>query len=77
MRGLSVFRPNRADRVGRAKRGKQEKMSDATATRPRVAFQGEPGAFSSQAAEKLLGSQLTLAPCESFDVMFAAVENGA
>jgi len=42
---------------------------------PRVAFQGEPGAFSSQAARKLLGDSVTLVPCETFDQMFAAVEN--
>ncbi|MEP7338350.1 MAG: prephenate dehydratase [Acidobacteriota bacterium] len=43
---------------------------------PRVAFQGELGAFSSQAARKLLGDGITLAPCETFDQMFASVENG-
>ncbi|MFN0110877.1 MAG: prephenate dehydratase [Blastocatellia bacterium] len=44
---------------------------------PRVAFQGEPGAFSSQAARKLLGEGVELIPCETFEQMFAAVENGA
>lgn len=44
---------------------------------PRVAFQGEPGAFSSQAARKLLGENVSLVPCETFDQMFASVENGA
>ncbi len=44
---------------------------------PRVAFQGEPGAFSSQAARKLLGEDVSLVPCETFDQMFALVENGA
>lgn len=43
---------------------------------PRVAFQGEPGAFSSQAARKLLGENVSLVPCETFDQMFASVENG-
>jgi prephenate dehydratase len=43
---------------------------------PRVAFQGELGAFSSQAARKLLGDGITLAPCETFEQMFASVENG-
>lgn len=41
----------------------------------RVAFQGEPGAFSSQAARKLLGDEITLVPCETFEQMFASVEN--
>lgn len=40
-----------------------------------VAFQGEPGAFSSEAAFKLLGPAIRLIPCESFDKMFAAVES--
>ncbi len=42
-----------------------------------VAFQGEAGAFSSEAARKLLGDAIELLPCESFAQMFAAVENGA
>jgi prephenate dehydratase len=45
--------------------------------RPRVAFQGEPGSFSSAAARKLLGEEAELVPCETFDQMFASVENGA
>ncbi|HEX4948839.1 MAG TPA: prephenate dehydratase [Blastocatellia bacterium] len=40
----------------------------------RVAFQGEPGAFSTEAAHKLLGAEIQLVPCETFDQMFAAVE---
>lgn len=43
--------------------------------KPRVAFQGEPGAFSSQAARNLLGEDIELAPCENFEQMFASVEN--
>lgn len=42
----------------------------------RVAFQGEPGAFSSQAARKLLGEEISLVPCETFEQMFASVETG-
>jgi len=38
-----------------------------------VAFQGERGAFSESAARRLLGSEVTLRPCETFDDMFAAV----
>ncbi len=40
----------------------------------RVAFQGELGAFSTDAARQLLGAEIQLVPCETFDLMFAAVE---
>ena len=43
---------------------------------PRVAFQGELGAFSAEAARKLLGDQIALVPCETFEKMFASVEEG-
>lgn len=43
--------------------------------KPRIAFQGEPGAFSSQAARNLLGENIELAPCETFEQMFAEVEH--
>lgn len=42
----------------------------------KVAFQGEMGAFSNEAARKLLGNDVPLVPCRSFDEMFAAVESG-
>ncbi len=42
---------------------------------PRVAFQGELGAFSGEAAQKLLGNDVRLVPCETFEKMFATVEN--
>jgi prephenate dehydratase len=44
---------------------------------PRVAFQGEPGAFSGEAARSLLGHAVELIPCETFEKMFAAVESGS
>src|SRR5499426_1334536 len=47
------------------------------AKNPRVAFQGEPGAFSGEAARKLLGHEVELIPCETFEKMFAAVESGS
>lgn len=34
------------------------------------------GAFSGQAARKLLGDGISLVPCETFEQMFASVENG-
>jgi prephenate dehydratase len=47
------------------------------AKNPRVAFQGEPGAFSGEAARGLLGHEVELIPCETFEKMFAEVEGGS
>lgn len=44
--------------------------------RPRVAFQGERGAFSEEAALRLLGAQIELVPCPTFDALFAAIDEG-
>ncbi|MDQ3666975.1 MAG: prephenate dehydratase [Acidobacteriota bacterium] len=40
---------------------------------PRVAFQGERGAFSEEAAVKLLGEEIELVPRPTFESLFAAV----
>jgi prephenate dehydratase len=45
--------------------------------RPRVAFQGERGAFSEVAAIRLLGDQIELAPRPTFDSLFMAIQEGA
>jgi prephenate dehydratase len=45
--------------------------------RPRVAFQGERGAFSEEAAVKLLGEQIQLVPRPTFESLFAALNEGA
>ena len=42
-----------------------------------VAFQGERGAFSEEAALKLLGADIVLVPCGTFDATFAAIDDGA
>jgi prephenate dehydratase len=42
-----------------------------------VAFQGERGAFSEEAALKLLGHDIELVPQQTFAMLFASVENGA
>src|SRR5690348_478593 len=43
----------------------------------RVAFQGEPGAFSEAAAIQLLGESITTVPRPTFDSAFAAIPEGA
>jgi prephenate dehydratase len=45
-------------------------------TFPRIAFQGERGAFSAEAARRLLGDEITLVPCKTFEQMFATAEHG-
>lgn len=42
----------------------------------RVAFQGELGAFSHSAAQKLAGTRTPLLPCESFKAVFEALRQG-
>ncbi len=48
-----------------------------SAATARIAFQGEPGAFSEEAALKLLGADITLVPCATFDATFSAIRNQA
>jgi len=42
----------------------------------RVAFQGEPGAFSEEAAIQLLGPEITTVPRPTFDAAFRAISEG-
>ena len=42
----------------------------------RVAYQGEPGAFSEAAARRMLGEDITGVPSRTFEEMFAAVVRG-
>ena len=46
------------------------------AHKPRVAFQGERGAFSEEAALKLLGHDIELVPQRTFAALFASVDKG-
>ena len=43
--------------------------------KPRVAFQGERGAFSEEAAHKLLGSEIELVPRRTFADLYNSLEN--
>jgi len=43
----------------------------------RVAFQGERGAFSEEAAVKLLGEEIALVPRPTFEAAFSAIRDGA
>jgi prephenate dehydratase len=50
---------------------------DMVLQKTRVAFQGEPGAFSEAAAFQLLGDSITTVPRATFDATFAAIKDGA
>ncbi len=41
-----------------------------------VAFQGERGAFSEEAARKLLGTNIRVLPCDRFEAVFQSVASG-
>ena len=43
----------------------------------RIAFQGERGAFSEEAAIKLLGEGIALVPRPTFEAAFSAIDDGA
>jgi prephenate dehydratase len=43
---------------------------------PRIAFQGERGAFSEEAAVKLLGEEIQLVPRPTFEALYAAIQDG-
>ena len=43
--------------------------------KPRVAFQGERGAFSEEAAMKLLGDEIELVPRKTFEDLFTSLDN--
>jgi prephenate dehydratase len=43
---------------------------------PRVAFQGERGAFSEEAAVKLLGEEIQLVPRPTFEALYSSIQDG-
>lgn len=46
------------------------------ASNARIAFQGEPGAFSQIAARKLLGDAVQTVACPTFESLFASIDEG-
>jgi prephenate dehydratase len=52
-------------------------MSELNFKKMRVAFQGEPGAFSEAAAVQLLGQEIRMVPRATFDATFRAIAEGA
>ncbi|HEX3231101.1 MAG TPA: bifunctional chorismate mutase/prephenate dehydratase [Pyrinomonadaceae bacterium] len=59
-------------------RDREEKSQPlASQTNSRVAFQGEPGAFSEAAALKLLGEEIVLVPRPTFESLFTAISEHA
>lgn len=66
----------RATKAAKAQVAGEVAMSEREHT-VRVAFQGERGAFSEEAAVKLLGEKIQLVPRPTFEALFAAVDEGA
>lgn len=52
-------------------------MPEKPGTAPRVAFQGERGAFSEEAAVKLLGENIQLVPRPTFEALYSAIDKRA
>jgi len=59
-------------------RDREEKLQPlASQKHSRVAFQGEPGAFSEAAALRLLGEEIRLVPRPTFETLFTAISEHA
>ena len=51
-------------------------MSQKPKRHERIAFQGERGAFSEEAARKLVGARVSVLPCQRFEDAFRSVKDG-
>jgi prephenate dehydratase len=49
-------------------------MKRSFAANQRIAFQGARGAFSEEAARRMLGEEARLVPCQTFEELFAAID---
>ena len=58
-------------------KGGSEQMGELSFKTMRVAFQGEPGAFSEAAAIQLLGEEIRTVPRATFDATFRAIADAA
>ncbi len=70
----AVIHESRRLQTSADKRQKQEPAARIVQTGHRVAFQGEHGAFSEDAAVKLLGAGITLVPRPTFESLFTAID---
>jgi prephenate dehydratase len=52
------------------------KRKSAKRNSPRIAFQGEPGAFSEEAAAQLLGEAIATVPRPTFEAAFHSIDEG-
>jgi prephenate dehydratase/chorismate mutase len=69
----AVIHESRRLQTSAAQKLKPERAARIGQTGDRVAFQGEHGAFSEEAAVKLLGAGITLVPRATFETLFTAL----
>jgi prephenate dehydratase len=71
-----VLRKKVNDTRGRLSRGAVGGLKGLGHNAERIAFQGERGAFSEEAARKLLPPEIRLLPCARFEDVFRSVKHG-
>ena len=72
--GVSSVGPSRIQLSNR--QSSLRSVCDFWESKNRVAFQGERGAFSEEAAVKLLGEEIHLVPRQTFATLFASLDEG-
>src|SRR5262245_3094134 len=71
----AIIHESRRIQTRAAEQATRVKPEAASARAGRVAFQGSPGAFSEDAAVKLLGDGISLVPRPTFESLFQAIED--